>query len=255
MTPAPSPPPVLQPVASWPHLPANLTPITDRACVANGAQLQPTTQAPDGRSPKIPASGSRALDIAFLRQSFENERVRDAWVDVLTRYPWDCFATLTYADIVRAHEKVLRDFEHWLWEWQVQTAIERELCSATTQERYDGYGRIISKHRKLSGSWWNSYRKGRAYPVWVVGIEAQERGSLHIHALIRFSPRLPDLERRLGWELWHGSRADGGFEHGFARLEPPREQDDVAAYVAKYVTKGGEIVLSPTFNASKLDAA
>jgi len=184
-----------------------------------------------------------------------DDNVRRGWAELLSRYTWDVFATLTYANPVWAGEKVVRDFRRWLWRWQFETALERGLAASRTIERRDAYGRIRDTHEKVTGPWYNSYRKGRADPVWVLGVEAHQSGTLHAHAIIRWSVQLPDLERRLGWDLWKGAGHANGLGLGFARIEPPRGQDDVAGYVSKYVVKGGEITLSPSFDAHRLAAA
>ncbi|MEQ9454562.1 MAG: hypothetical protein RLN76_08230 [Phycisphaeraceae bacterium] len=184
-----------------------------------------------------------------------DENVRKGWAELLSRYRWDVFATLTYANPVWESEKVLRDFRRWLWKWQVETAVERGLAVSEKIQRRDGYGRTRSAKEKVSGSWHNSYRKGRGRPIWVLGVEQHKSGSLHAHAVLRWSDQLPDLCRKLGWDLWVGFRHEGGYGHGYARLEPPRGQDDVASYVSKYVTKGGEIFIAPSFTAPRLAAA
>lgn len=195
------------------------------------------------------------MSAAHDRIALTDANVRAGWAELLARYRWDAFATLTYANPVRVSEKVLRDFRRWLHRWQVETAIQRGLATRSTITRTDAYGRTISTDEKLSGPWWNCYRKGRAFPVWVLGVEQHQSGSFHAHAIIRWSDKLPDLDRRLGWSLWFKDRAEGGFGHGLARIEPPRGQSDVAAYVAKYVVKGGEVYLSPSFDAHRLTAA
>ena len=183
-----------------------------------------------------------------------NATVRDGWAEFLGRYGWDAFATLTYRGSAWANEQVVRNFRTWLFRWQVVTAIERGQCSESVRPRHDAYGREVGTSVKRRGTWWNGYRKGRAFPVWVLGVEPQKSGKLHAHAIIRWSPALPDLSRWTGWHLWTGARSEGAFDHGFARIEPPRCQDDVAGYVSKYVVKGGELHLSPSFDAARLVA-
>ena len=181
------------------------------------------------------------------------ESVREGWSEFLCRYQWHAFATLTYSVSVWAHEKAVRDCRRWLFAWQVAEAKERGLCTSEVKPRLDGYGRQVGEHERLHGRWWTQYREGRARPVWVVGVERHESGSLHFHALLRWSDKLPDLNRSRGWSLWTLPVSRGGLCFGrFARIEPPRGQDDVTSYVSKYVVKGGEIVLSPSFDAARL---
>ena len=181
--------------------------------------------------------------------------VCEGWADFLGRYQWDVFATLTYSGSVWADEKVLKNFRVWLFRWQVQEAVSRGLCKVTSEERQDGYGRVVSKRKRYRGPWMNNYRKGRGRPTWVLGIEPHKTGKLHAHAVIRWSSLLPDLDRGLGYRLWT-SPPPKGFGFGlFARIEPPKCPGDVAGYVSKYVVKGGELVLSPNFDAASLVAA
>jgi len=182
-------------------------------------------------------------------------KLRAGWSELLTRYEWDVFATLTYASGVWAPEKLERDFRRWIFEWQLRTAVERGLCLVITKTKRDGYGRVIRTSRLLKGTWHNSYRKSRAQPVWVLAIEPHESGKLHGHALIKWHPSLPELRRGLGWELWTGHECQDGFSFGWARVEPPLAQENTAAYLAKYIAKGGELVFSDSFDASRLDAA
>lgn len=195
-----------------------------------------------------------ALDLIPL--PLTDEHVREGWAELLSRYEWNAFATLTYANPVYSSEKVLRDISRWLWRWQLETAVERGLADRRlVGGGVDVYGNPREPRERYCGTWPNSYRKGRARPVYVVGVEPHRSGALHAHAIIRYSRMLPDLDRRHAWRLWHQPPDLGGFGHGLARIEPPRGQDDVASYVAKYVVKGGEVYVSPSFNARRLTAA
>ena len=218
---------------------------------------------PMGRATPPPTAERGAVNESHtsMRQSSRGEvvacrvdEIREHWAEFLSRYAWDAFATLTYGDAVWSSEKIMRNFQRWLWEWQVRTAVARGLVSESLRVRTDGYGRRVGQHRKLSGTWWNEYRKGRAHPIWVVGIEPHRSGKLHAHAIIKWSRRLPDLRRTEGWRLWSGKTTEGGLGFGWCRIEPPKSQDDVNRYVSKYVTKGGEITLSPSFDAARLVA-
>ncbi|MEO1129871.1 MAG: hypothetical protein AAFX05_09235 [Planctomycetota bacterium] len=206
--------------------------------------------APHGPPSASPSSSDRTNIV-----SLNDENVLAGWVELLSRYCWDCFATLTYSEPVRTSEKVLRDFRRWLWEWQLLTAVERGLAEVEVKVKKDAYGRTIKRYQDVRGPWANNYRKGRARPVTVLGVENHRSGLLHAHALIAWSPLLADLDRRLGWSLWFRGRDEGGFGHGMARIEAPRIQEDVVSYVGKYVAKAGELYLSPSFDAATLVAA
>lgn len=177
--------------------------------------------------------------------------VRSAWVDdVLRRYEWDVFATLTYARPVWNSEKIMRDAPEWQWLWQLETAEQRGKCFTTLEEERDGYGRLLGTHERFHGPWYNSYRKGRADPIWVLGIEPHQSGLLHIHMLIRWSGKLPNLDHALGRKLWEAPRSEGGLGHGMCRIETPRSQGGVAGYLSKCAVGGGDIQWSRSFDAA-----
>ncbi len=214
-----------------------------------GREAKPEPQAAVARP--AAACGSGAADVIVKLGTSE---IREGWANFLSRYDWDAFATLTYSGSVWSDEKVVKNFRAWLFEWQLRTAVERGLATIDHRTRWDAYGRAVGMYRKVRGLWFNGYRKQRGHPVYVLGIEPHKNGSLHAHAIIKWSDALPDLSRKLGHEIWFGSRADGNFNFGMARIEPPRGQDDVALYVSKYISKGGELFLSPNFDAGRMDA-
>ncbi|KFN42144.1 hypothetical protein N789_14675 [Arenimonas oryziterrae DSM 21050 = YC6267] len=88
----------------------------------------------------------------------------------------------------------------------------------------------------------NWHRKPHGGGVWARGQEFHKSGRIHFHAVLA-APQvdLNAVARRLDWMDWW-------FKHfGIARIERPASQDDVAAYVSKYVTKDGEVDLSRNF--------
>lgn len=127
----------------------------------------------------------------------------DAWVDFLTPYPWDWFATLTFRDMVHP-ERADKLFRLW--------------CSEI--------------NRSIWGPRWYKKRQGI---FWVRALELQRRGVIHFHALM--SGRgfdLNDHARRLTYmDRWYELA-------GIARIEVPRTEA-VVNYVSKYVAKGGDI--------------
>ena len=133
-----------------------------------------------------------------------NDTLTKAWTDLLGRWRWDWFATLTFRGDWVHPEKANSKFRVWT------SRINRTL-----------YGPRWYKHEK--GVWW------------VRALEHQRRGVIHYHTLLG-GDRLADL-RRLSWmDEWDKLA-------GFARIEPPRSSDAVRTYCAKYVVKGGEIDL------------
>jgi len=62
--------------------------------------------------------------------------------------------------------------------------------------------------------------------------------------MIHWSDRLNGLRRTDGWKLWFD-------QYGFAKVEEPRSDLDVAAYCTKYVVKGGDLYFSTSFDGYK----
>jgi hypothetical protein len=86
----------------------------------------------------------------------------------------------------------------------------------------------------------------RSCPIeYVNGIERHKSGWPHSHALVRF----PDVDMSDRAQLSVGElqkrMTDTG---GFVWLSRPRAQADVVSYVTKYVTKDGELALSPNLS-------
>ena len=98
-----------------------------------------------------------------------------------------------------------------------------------------------SVNRSLYG---NNYRRRGQGIESVVGLERQQRGSVHAHGLIR----LPDHDAtdplQFSWRHWQKFASELG---GWARLDIPRSNTDVVAYVTKYVVKDGDLVLGENF--------
>lgn len=141
------------------------------------------------------------------------QQLREAWTDWLAQRPWDLFVTLTSDH--RTHPEALHKRFRWY----------------THQMSDELYGRAAT-------------RKG--CPIeYVVGIERHKSGWPHSHALMRF----PDVDlsdpRQLSMATWQKRMSETG---GYAWLSRPRSQGDVTAYVTKYVTKEGDLVLSPNLS-------
>ena len=134
--------------------------------------------------------------------------IREGWVDMLGRYQWDWFVTLTFRNCIHP-EAAEKRFRCWL------NVLNRKL-----------YGRNWSKH-------------GQGV-YWAKALEWQKRNVIHFHLLMSDVQNLNETLRRLdAMDKWRHFA-------GFARIEVPKQQDCVAGYCAKYVIKGGEIELSPT---------
>jgi hypothetical protein len=81
--------------------------------------------------------------------------------------------------------------------------------------------------------------------AWVAGVERHKSGNPHLHALLwqrhdlnEWSPRSRTEFKQLLEEL-----------SGWSKVEPPKAQGSVCAYVAKYLTKDGELEFSRNYGA------
>lgn len=142
------------------------------------------------------------------------------YAEVLGRVPWHQFWTLTFrADRgsrnggmhAEAADKSFRFFV---------SSINRELYGANWGKRW---------HRGIQ---------------WARGQEFHRDGRLHFHAVAAAPDG--DLNRLMSRYRWHEFWYR---EFGRNRLEAPRSLADVAGYVSKYVTKGGEVDFSLNYGA------
>lgn len=171
---------------------------------------------------------------------------------------WDWFVTLT----------VKRSIEREGLEGKFRAFIRRIEC--------EGWGLGLVPPETHPRNW---SRELRDVPTsrrlrWSCAWERQQRGAWHLHLLLA-APRLPqvrfhrviaawhDLAARAGaltlehdrgvnWLVsrdaeWRGARGwkrTGLEEPGWCDVKRVRSQEGVAAYCAKYVAKGGDVVLS-----------
>lgn len=199
-------------------------------------------EAASARRNKAGHHGRRTSCDRFFFQS----KLRGAWAEFLGCLPWDVFATLTFKRPT-GEEVLVRNIGRWLWLWQLKTAIDCEMAWLEDDGGHDPFKPPQSRDthaRRARGPWPNAYRKGRCYAQWVAGIEPHKSGRLHAHVMIHWSDRLKDLTRTDGWRIWFD-------QYGFARIESPRSELDVAAYCTKYVVKGGDLYLSKSLDAYK----
>jgi len=185
-----------------------------------------------------------------LYENFDStdEGLREAWSLLLARYRWDTFATLTFKFPRRDPFEIVNAFNIWLFKWHCEQAVAAGQMKETRARRQDAYGRPLPDRLKRSGPFINAWKRGRMKPVYVLGIEPHKSGALHLHAVIRFN--VPwTMQRTTGWRIWSDEEHEQGMKMGISRIEPPESQGDVLEYCSKYVTKGGDLVLSPSFNA------
>ena len=137
------------------------------------------------------------------------QTLQAAWIQFLMPYRWHWFCTMTFRDYVHPE-------------------------AADKRFRY-----FVSKlNRMLLGPRW--HKKPSASVYWARGLEYQRRNVLHFHALLGCAAK--DLNHhaiRKYWEAVWNEMA------GYARIDCVRSHKDAIRYVTKYVTKGGQIDLSP----------
>lgn len=162
-------------------------------------------------------------------------RVRDAWAELLTSYPAQLFATLTFRP-----QRFYRDRATG----KVLTADRTGSNGSVHPEAADKAFRVFVS--KINGSMYgrNWSKKWHGGVQWVRGSEFHRDGRLHFHALLAAPTddiwRLTHIKSHHRWWLE---------EFGFNRLERPRSQRDVQDYVADYVVKDGLLDFSRNFGA------
>lgn len=160
--------------------------------------------------------------------------IADEWALFLRRYPAHVFATLTFR-----REKFFTDSAG-----KVRSINRTGSNGSMHPEAADKAFRLFVSciNRELYGPKWGSrWHRGLQ---WVRGQEFHKDGRLHFHALL--SAPTDDFNRltsRYAWHEWWYR------EFGRNQIEQPRSQRDVAQYVSKYVTKGGDVDFSPNFGA------
>jgi len=91
----------------------------------------------------------------------------------------------------------------------------------------------------------NNYRKHGSGVNYVVAIERQRRGVIHLHVLI--GGNAWKLKRLMLMHIWHqGATLENGkrfYPNGFAKIEEYNSKLGAKYYIGKYVGKGGEIII------------
>jgi hypothetical protein len=133
--------------------------------------------------------------------------LHDTWAEYIAGFAaWTGFLTLTFDTRDRLHD-VTRPEAEYLWRRLVQ-CLNRDLFGHS-------YTRIV----------------GHSYFAYALAFEYQQRGALHMHALV---------SRRTNWELinltWRRMA-------GIVKVKPVTESLGAAHYLCKYITKGGDVLL------------
>lgn len=158
--------------------------------------------------------------------------IAEAWCGFLRRYPAHVFATLTFR-----REKFYTDSTG-----KVQAINRTGSNGSMHPEAADKAFRffISNINRELYGRDWSKRWHGGLQ--WARGQEFHKDGRLHFHALLSApTGDLNHLISRYHWHEWWYR------EFGRNQIEQPRSQRDVAQYVSKYVSKGGDVDFSKNF--------
>ena len=144
-------------------------------------------------------------------------------------------------------ETVTRAWGEWvagLGEWHVFGGLtydpKRRFTDAATGDWVRPADHTVLHHAR---AWLreSERRLGRPIEAAVVALEHHKSGWPHLHPLVRVAGGLLGNEFSTLGQTW--------FErHGYARLEEPRDQLDVASYAAKYLMKDlarGDVLLWP----------
>lgn len=163
----------------------------------------------------LPVGESAARrDAGTSRPTSAADLLREGHVDMLRRYNWNLFGSMTFRGDSVHPERADKTFRYYM--------------------------SILN--RRLYGPRWHKQGKGIA---WARAIEMQRRDVIHFHCLLS-SPLLKDMHRA-GWYRQPDGRWSNGLNElwnemaGFARIEPVDAQEAVSRYVSKYVVKGGDL--------------
>jgi len=153
----------------------------------------------------------KPLKSGWFKIDLQNE-----WVELISRYEFELFVTLTFKD----------DIYPWKAEHRFQKWIGAINCILFT---------------------WRYKRKGLGIR-YVVGIEYQKRGTLHIHALLG-AKGLKVLNVELLSKLWETNGQRNKITgilidrrvNGKAYIVPYDSSKGAKYYITKYIKKGGEV--------------
>ena len=146
------------------------------------------------------------------------QAIQEGYVDVLMRYNWAWFMTLTFRPSHTGQSGGMHP------------------------EKADKCFRVLlSKiNRSIWGPNWHKHHHKQV--VWARGQEFHKSGRIHFHA-VAGAPGgdLNAMTRRMDWvDYWWR-------EFGIARIERPKDVEQVSKYISKYVVKDGEVDFSPNF--------
>lgn len=188
-----------------------------------------------------------------------------AYGEFLARaYPWEYFHTCTLDNVhSQAGERILQGHVHrYLWRLFHESAVriggaERIMGTAREKDPRTGLTRTARRAVAYRGPLAKAYkRQPLVRPVYVFAIEPHKSNQLHVHAMSYF-PRYFYVNERPDVSLpWQQSWIDyptaiKAWGWGRIKLERPRCQEAVCEYVAKYLSKLGEVEFSRTFESGR----
>jgi hypothetical protein len=149
---------------------------------------------------------SLEIELAEAAQRHPTRVLSRTWGEFVARWQWEWFVTHTFTEDTHP-ERALKLYYVW--------------CSKLSRVLY---GR-------------NWHKKEPFGVTWIVAVEFQKSGRVHLHALLS---GVWDT-RRLEWmDNWYVLDTIAGF----SRIEPVDNQEAASRYVSKYVAKGGELHFS-----------
>lgn len=140
--------------------------------------------------------GSKVPRPCDPRSRFPKQELKDGWVELLGRWRWEWFCTLTFEQLRVHPERADKCFRVWL----------------------------AKVNEAAFGKRWRRRGKG---VLWARGIEFQRRGSVHFHALLARVGEVRRLAMMDEWSSLAGWARIRPVEH------PDRVAKYVAKYVAK----------------------
>ncbi len=165
--------------------------------------------------------------------SVSSDEVAAGYALLLAREPWHWFATLTFSPTKKVRDK---------WTGEKRSVDRFHPLHGMHLEAADKAWRwwVFEINKSIYGGNWREKSHGGI--VWARGQEFHKSGRVHFHAVLAApSDDLNKLASRYRFhEIWFR-------DFGRNQIERPRDQDEVVAYVSKYVAKDGEVDFSANF--------
>jgi len=138
------------------------------------------------------------------------------------------------SELSNAWAEYVDQFADWISFWTLTFSEKDRIYDVTREEAEAKWRRLVSfLNKDLFG---NNYRRivHHSYFSYALAFEYQTRGILHMHALV---------SGRTNWEyandLWRRMA-------GIIKIKPVDNAQKASRYLAKYVSKGGEVLVYRT---------